>query len=224
MTEIKMRTKPVGGEWMSLGKDRTRNSASILGYNSYWMPPGTYTVNLTAEDESFSEKITVLKDPNSEGTIADITAQTDFMAKLHEDIDNASKMVNELEILRRQLLDLKAALKVQNDDKEIIEALNKLDSLLIGLEGNFMQLNATGTGQDAVRWPTKLIEKMGYLATSTAISDFPPADAYREVYAVLKQRLTNYSTEFDSLMTGEFVTLIELLEENGITPIVRKKE
>jgi photosystem II stability/assembly factor-like uncharacterized protein len=223
-TEIKMRTTPEGGDWIPLDKDRTRKSPFTLGYSAYWMPPGTYNINLVAGDDQFTNEIKILKDPNSDGTIADIEEQTDFMAQLHDDIDNASKMVNELEILRRQLYDLKAILKEQNDDEEVMKALDNMDSLFTGLEGKLVQLKATGTGQDGVRWPSMLVEKMNYLAASTAISDFPPADQYVEVYDILKQRLTDYQSEMKSLMDDEFETFIALLEDNEIKPIVRKND
>lgn len=222
VTEIKMRTTPEGGEWLPLGKDRTRNSPFTLGYTSYWMPPAKYTVNLVAGGAQFSEEINILKDPNSDGSLENINAQTAFMEQMHEDIDNASKMVNELEILRRQLYDLKAILKVQNDNDSIMNSLNRLDSLLTGLEGKLVQLKATGTGQDAVRWPSMLVEKLNYLAGSTAIGDFAPADQYKEVYVILKERLTRYQGEMEVIMNGVFAEFIALLEENGVDPIVRK--
>jgi photosystem II stability/assembly factor-like uncharacterized protein len=224
VTEIKMRTTPEGGEWIPLGKDRTRNSPFTLGYTSYWIAPGKYTVHLLTGDSKYSEEINILKDPNSDGSMDDIMAQTAFMKQIHEDIDNASKMVNELEILRRQLYDLRAVLKVQDDNEEVMKSISSLDSLLTGLEGKFVQLKATGTGQDAVRWPSMLVEKLNYLAGSTAIGDFSPADQYKEVYAILKERLTTYQTEMDSIMEGSFADFIGLLKENGGDPIVRKKE
>ncbi|MEP1093687.1 MAG: glycosyl hydrolase [Cyclobacteriaceae bacterium] len=224
VTEIKMRTKPEGGDWIPLGKDRTRISPFNIGYTSYWVPPGKYTVNMTVGETSFSEEINILKDPNSEGTLDDIKAQTEFMARIHGDIDTASKMVNELEILRRQLYDLRAVLKIQNDNDDVMNSLNTVDSLLTNLEGNLVQLKASGTGQDAVRWPSMLVEKLNYLAGSTAIADFPPADQYLEVHKLLKERLTNYQAEMDQIMNGAFSDFLSSLKENGIEPIVRKKE
>ncbi len=219
VTEVKLRTKPEGGDWVPLGKDRTRPFP--LGYTGHWVAPGTYTVNMTVGDQSFSESINILKDPNSDGTMADINAQTAFMEKLHDDIDNTAKMINEIEILRRQLYDLKAVLMVQNNNKDIMEAIGDLDKQLIELEGKMIQLKATGTGQDGVRWPSMLIEKMAYLASTTAIADFAPADQYVEVYDLLKSRLTTYQSEMETLMSGPFADLIKMLNDNGIDPIVK---
>ena len=224
VTEIKMRTKPEGGDWIPLGKDRTRNSPFTIGYSSYWVQPGTYRVNMTTGGSQFSKEIKILKDPNSEGTLDDIRKQTEFMALIHEDIDTASKMVNELEILRRQLYDLRAILEVQNDNDEVLNSLNNVDSLLTSLEGKLVQLRASGTGQDAVRWPSMLVEKLSYLAGSTAIADFAPADQYVEVYQLLKERLTTYQAEMDQIMNGAFAEFISTLRENGVEPIVRRKE
>ncbi len=220
VTKIKMRTKPEGAEWVPLGKDRTRNPPFTLGYNSYIMPPGEYSIHLEAGEDSFTETLTVVKDPSSEGSLEDIKTQTEFMKTLHDDIDETAKMVNELEILRRQLYDLRAILKVQLDKKEILESLNALDSALTGLEGKLVQLRTTGTGQDGVRWPSQLVEKMNYLALTTAIADFPPADQYKEVYVLLKERLAGYKDEMNNLLEKDLKEFLDLLRTNGVEPII----
>ncbi|MEP5612759.1 MAG: hypothetical protein ABJP45_10945, partial [Cyclobacteriaceae bacterium] len=62
-----------------------------------------------------------------------------------------------------------------------------------------------------------------YLAGSTAIADFRPADQYVEVYALLKEQLTGYQAEMDQLMNGAFAEFISTLNENGVDPVVRKE-
>jgi photosystem II stability/assembly factor-like uncharacterized protein len=224
VTEIRMRTKPEGGAWMALGDDRTRDSPFTLGYKSYQVAPGNYNINLTVNEQLFSESLKVMKDPNSEASMTDLNVQLAFMSKIHKDIDDAAKVVNELELLRRQLYDLRAILTIQDYNKEILQQLGKVDSLLTGLEGKFVQLKATGTGQDLVRWPTMLVEKMNYLAGSTAIADFAPADQYFEVYDVLKSRLTTYQDEMKAIMDGEFAQFMTTLMDSGVNPVIRKKE
>jgi hypothetical protein len=53
----------------------------------------------------------VLKDPNSEGTEADITAQVVALKAMLVDHDSAASAINRIEWTRRQLLDLEAILR-----------------------------------------------------------------------------------------------------------------
>jgi uncharacterized protein YecT (DUF1311 family) len=48
-----------------------------------------------------------------------------------------------------------------------------------------IQLKHSGKGQDQIRLPGMLMEKLSYLASTVAIADFKPADQYVEVYEEL---------------------------------------
>jgi len=84
---------------------------------------------------------------------------------------------NRIERIRRQLPDLKAILKTQKDKKkEVLAAIDSINKSFLTLENKMTQLKITGTGQDDVRYPAGLAERIGYLASVVAVSDFPPTD------------------------------------------------
>ena len=222
-TEIKLRTAPEGGDWLPLGKDRTRSSPHTFGYTSYAAPPGNYKVVIKAGDLTSTSEFKLMKDPNSEGSMEDVMAQDQLMSKIHKDIDAAAQLVNELELIRRQLYDFKAILMVQRpDDKDLIEALEDVDAQVTALEGKLIQLKTSGLGQDITRWPSMLISKLCYLASSTHIADFPPADQYVEVYEVLKTTLTACQEEFASIKSGALADFLNTLAQKDIKPILMK--
>jgi Mg2+ and Co2+ transporter CorA len=176
---------------------------------------------MTVGDQKFSSSLTVLKDPNSEGSLADIQAQTEWLAKIQADYDQGGKMVNEVESIRRQLYDLRDVLGSKGSSmKKLVESVSKLDSTLTLVEGKLVQLKYTGTGQDDVRYPDMLLGKFGYLAGAIATADFPPADQHKAVYAELKKRLTDIQAEFDRVLKTDVAALLQLLNENKIQPIV----
>ncbi|MFK7981638.1 MAG: hypothetical protein AB8G86_16770 [Saprospiraceae bacterium] len=72
---------------------------------------------------------------------------------------------------------------------DLIEATAKMDTTLINLERKLIQLKYTGTGQDEVRYPVRLTERINYLGGTIAIADFPPTNPHREVPKLLKERL-----------------------------------
>src|SRR5260221_607011 len=218
--DIWMGTFPKGADWITLDKNRMRAAHISNSYKTYLMPPGKYNVSMVTGAQKFSSTVSVLKDPNTEGSLDDIKAQTELLAKMHTDYDQGGKMVNEIESIRRQLYDLRDLLKSKHKSKKLIESASNLDSLLLIVEDKLVQLKFTGTGQDDVRYPEMLIGKIGYLANAVATADFHPADQHKEVYALLKGKVDEQKKEFAKGINGPYAAFLKQLEENKISPIV----
>ena len=221
--DILMRTQPQGVDWVDMAKNRTRPAVISNNFKNYLVSPGKYTISMVTGDQKLSSSITVMKDPHSEGSLADVKAQNDLLAKMHADINIIADMVNEAESIRRQLHDLRDVLTSKKGNKALITSANKLDSLITLTEGKLIQLKYTGTGQDDVRYPDMLAGKLGYLAGAVASADFPPADQHAEVYTMLKNRLTEVQAEWDKLIKGELAGFLKQLEDNKVKPIILKQ-
>ena len=170
-------------------------------------------------DREFTQPLTVLKDPNSEGSLADIRAQVALARELRSDLDTTAKMINRIELVRRQLHDLKSILSDREDAEVIVEATDGLNQKLIDLESNLLQLKSTGRG-DGVRWPAMLAQRIGYLAGTIQTADFPPTDSQREVHQVLRERLVRYQGQFDELMSTDLPAFNRMLQERSVPPII----
>jgi photosystem II stability/assembly factor-like uncharacterized protein len=217
-TEIKLRTKPRYADWIDLGEERWR--AAPEGRFSVLAPPGTYTVTLAVEGQEYSQQLEVLKDPHSEGTLADIGQQTAMLLELRDDMNAAADMVNNIEWIRRQVYDLKAVLADQGDADDIVAAVDELDGKLMGVEEKLIQAKFTGAGQDFIRWPVMLVGRISYLVDGVATADFPPADQHREVHQLLKERLQQYQRELDELLSTDLPAFNRMLQERNLTPVI----
>lgn len=217
--ELVMRTTPQGADWVPFDKNRTRKGVDMQ-FKAYLLPPGTYTVIMAVGDQSFKSDIHILKDPRSEGNLEDIEAQTGLLAELYAEQNRAVEMVNGIELIRRQLYDLRDVIGTKKNLKDLNKEVNRIDSLLLLTEGKLVQLKVTGAGQDEVRWPAMLISKIGYLASAVATADFRPADQHREVHNLLKTQLTAVETELDGLMKNEMAAFGRLLEQRGVKAII----
>src|SRR5512132_3851113 len=72
--EVRLRTSPMYADYVVPGPNgRVARGTNVL---SILAPPGTYTVKLTVGGVDQTQRLTVLKDPNSGGTEGDIAAQT----------------------------------------------------------------------------------------------------------------------------------------------------
>lgn len=79
--------------------------------------PGTYKIRLIADGESLEAPLTIVKDPHTAGTDADIQASTKLDLRIRDDITATSDTVNQIEWLRKQLAVVEQMLK--SKDQEI---------------------------------------------------------------------------------------------------------
>ena len=215
-TAIRRRVAPLFAPWVDYGPDRVR----VQNGMSLRHPPGAYTVTLDVAGEEFTQQLTVLKDPSSEGTIADIRAQFAAMEEIRNDYDAAADAINRIEWIRRQLYDLVDVLEDQGGAEELITGADALDNAFIEVEEELIQLRSTGTGQDGVRYPAKVAGKLRHLANGTGTADFRPTDQQGEVQVLLRTILMNARGELDDLMTEELAAFNRLLVEHGLNPLI----
>ena len=65
--------------------------------------PGKYTIKLTVDGQSYTQPLTVLKDPHAPGTQADLEATFKAQLRIRDDLNSTSNMVNHIEWTRKQL-------------------------------------------------------------------------------------------------------------------------
>jgi len=186
------------------------------GRLSILAPPGTYTVKLSAGGKEQSETLVVRKDPHSGGTDADIEAQTRMLFELRGDLNDAADAVNRIESARSQIESL---IKLVADEV-VVKAGNELNRKLIDLEMNLVELRLTGAGQDGVRFASKLIGKINYLANGLASGDFKPTDQQVEVRKILGDQLRAHLGALDGLFSGELAAFNELLRKRNVPNVV----
>ena len=218
-SNIVFRTKPLYADWFTLDKNKERADQSLYSF-SIMSPPGTYNITLKSGANSMTKTLKVMKDPNSEGTEEDINLQNQLVTKIYADLNTTISHINSIEVIRRQLLDLKAMLKNSSSKKEFVQMVDKLENQFLEIEKQLIQLKITGTGQDGVRYQKMLVEKLRYLAANVQISDFKPADSYLEVYEVLKGRLNSISQKFEKLKTDDLSNTLDTLRNNKVEMIV----
>ncbi len=216
--QIKLRTKPIYGEWVDLGDERWRSGGGEI---TVLEPPGTYTVVLGVDGAEQRQTLEVLKDPNSEGSEADIAAQIAMIRQVRDDHEQVAAAVNQLEWIRRQLYDLQAVLADAGDTQaSLVEVAAEVDGTLIAVEEKLIQMKKTGTGQDQIRWPTMLSGRLAYLIRVVAVSDFPPTDQHREVQGVLEERMRGVLAEVRGALDGDVASLNQTLESQGVPPVL----
>ncbi len=213
-TEVRLLTSPLFADHIVAGPGgRTAPGTPRL---SILMPPGKYSVKLTVDGASQSQPLEVRKDPNSGGTEAEILEQVRIVAAIKDQLNEGAVAVARVEAVRLQLQHVQ---RLAND-AEVTRLARAFDAKLMDVEMNLVDLRQTGTGQDGVRFGSKLLSKMGYLATGAASSDFRPTSQHVEVHQILGAELRKHLTAIDAVLAAELVPFNTQLKAKNLPEVV----
>src|SRR5438445_8820405 len=218
-TVPKLRTPPPGKPFVRTGPDGTRPLVTWdldLSLHGPFVSPGSYQVRLTLGDSAASattltQSLTVLKDPNTAASDADVLAQTRLALAIRASQDSVARMINRLEWVRKQLADLSGqlrsdtALTGDSSAKRIANLADSLDRHASTLEGVLFDVHLTGAREDAFRSPMQLYGRLAALESDVSESgaDFAPTTQQQAVYELLTQRLGDASVRFAGFMERE---------------------
>jgi photosystem II stability/assembly factor-like uncharacterized protein len=208
--QIVLLTRPVYAEHIEVGEDgRPAPGGARI---SILMPPGRYTVRLSVDGRTHEQPLTVLKDPHSAGTEADIAAQVAFVRSVRDDVVAAGEAVERVETVRVQLATMARFI----EDDSLKAAVRIVQEKLADLQMYMVDLRLTGQGQDAVRFEARLLQKLGYLTNGITASDFGPTDQEVEVQALLHTQLQEHLAAVERLVREEVAPLNERLRARGL--------
>jgi hypothetical protein len=212
--EAKMRTSPLYAPEIEVPIEG-RPSPSI-GRVASLVPPGRYTIEMSAGDATLTQPLEVRKDPNTQGTEQEIGQQVEFGRQLTTELNGVVDMVDALEVARGQLKSLAAVLT----DTTVKASIDSLADKLVAVEEDLVQLRITGRGQDVIRYPAKAGEKLVYLIGDVGSSDHAPTQSQRDVAAVLQERIRNARAAFDRVMRDDVPRFNTMLRNRGLEGIV----
>jgi hypothetical protein len=170
-------------------------------------------------EEEFTQPLRVLKDPNSAGTEEDIRDQFRVILQIRDDANAVVDLVDEAEIIRAQLVDLKELVRGRDGADQILAAADALDVSLVDLEMGLTDLRLSG-GQDTLRWPRQLLAKLTSLAGYISGTDFVPTAQQMEVLERLQGLLGDAQARMASIKGAELNALNQLLLQMGIGHII----
>ena len=227
--QAKLRTDPLFADWVEVGPEGWRG-ISTWGVRGRGIrplaAPGTYTVQLEVDGQVLTQELVVRKDPSSTGTLADIRQQVDMSLEIRDNLSEVVEMINEVEWIRKQLLDLNARLGEQEGYDSVVEAGKALDQKLIDFEQNLFQMRLTGGGQDVFRNPAMLYARFGFLYSDVETSwggvgsDWPPTAQAIEVHGILKERLRSYQGMLRDLLSDDVATFNSILSDHGLDGVI----
>lgn len=184
--------------------------------------PGRYRVRLVAGEEERTRWLTVLQDPESDASMADMRAQLEMSLELREMSDSTAALIDRIEWARKSFQDLEARLRAEEGYGDLVDAGEELSRALVDLEMRLYDLRLTGGSarQDTIRWPRQLYAKLASLAGYISGSDHRPTDQAREVRDLYRTWLTEVLERWSELAEGDLARFNRMLAEEGLPPVV----
>jgi photosystem II stability/assembly factor-like uncharacterized protein len=222
----RLRSTPPGRPWVQLNGEGWRPLVTwdldlFRGQLGPRAVPDNYKVKLIIDNKEYVQELTVLKDPNSAGTLEDIKAQVDFSLELRDAMNVAVSMINTVEIIRSELTEVIPKLKKSKSIEQAKQLLVKAESIASAL----YDIHLTGAREDAFRSPMKLYGRLSALASDITGHgiDFKPTDQQRDVYSVFDKRLKSAEERFKTFTTKDVETLNKQLKKSRLKIVLDKK-
>jgi photosystem II stability/assembly factor-like uncharacterized protein len=220
--QITLRTRPLHTPEFALGADGTRKFPTTASV-SVLVAPGVYTVKLVAAGVERTAPLTVRKDPNTAGTEEDVAAQTKALQSIRDNTNAVAEMINAAESVRAQLVSWRTLPRSGPAANDVNAAADDLEKQIVDVESRLFNLTATGRGQDFLRTPSQMMEKLTHLADVVSYADFAPTDSQIQVGATLTQEVARDREQMDGILLRTLATFNALLRERQMGAIVAPK-
>jgi photosystem II stability/assembly factor-like uncharacterized protein len=222
---ITMQTPPLGEPWAPARRQYAAYGTRIPPAGPI-VPPGAYTVHVKAGAADQTASLTVLPDPKSPGTQQSIEAQVAFTREVLAEIDEAARMGNALESMRKQSQDLMASLGKDSSKATLVQALKTLEAKMSTVEAKMIDLRNTGRSEDAFRQPVQLYEKISWMIGQmvgnggSGGGDLGPTDQQVAVNNGFKQDLAAIAAEYKAITDQDVPAMNGQLKQGGVTTVI----
>lgn len=195
----------------------------VAGYRTYdgffgpEVTPGTYTIRLVVEGLPKQEQtLRVLPDPETRATLADMREQFAMEMHLRDDYVRSTEEIAALLALRKAVVNLlPAALAVKDVALTATTLLSGINNTL----ATIYQSDSAG-GEDILRYPVHLYERIPTLAYNVASSDDAPTAGERAVAAQLDAELSSRLAADDVAFGSALRRLNAALVKHGFAAVV----
>ena len=179
--------------------------------------PGAHTVRMRVNGQSYTQPLTIVKDPRSTATAADLREQFDFLIRVRDKTSQANDAVRTIRNLKAQLSD-RAPKMPANKQAAFSRAVDAITERLSAVESEIYQVK-NQSGQDPLNYPIRLNNKIAALAGVAGGADAKPTSQLYTVYNDLSAQLDRQL----QAMRGALVTLPAInasLKAAGLPEIV----
>ena len=185
------------------------------GTNGPAVPPGRYTVRLTADGRALTAPATIVKNPRlTDVTAADLRAQYLFSKKVRDKANEANESVIGIRRVKAQLTDR----YTKSSDAMLKSTGDTLRTHVSAVEENIYQVR-NQSGQDPLNFPIKVNNRLANLMSMAERGDGAPINSMPEIFGILTTELKGYTDQLAKVYKSDLVAVNRELLRLHLAPI-----
>ena len=176
------------------------------------VPPGRYTIRLTADDRVETTEVEVRRHPwITDVTNADLQAQYDFGRRIRAKVNEANQSVIAIRWGKAQLEDRLE----QSDDARLAETGERLVASASDVEANIYQVR-NRSNQDPLNFPIKVNNRLANLLSMSERGDGRPGNNLEEIFQIMVDELRRYTDRLEEVWATDLADVNRELERLGL--------
>jgi hypothetical protein len=162
--------------------------------------PGTYSVRLHANGQTYTQPLTVVRDPRSTASNADLKEQFDFLMRIRDKTSQANDAVRTIRNVKAQLADRSKRMPADKN-AAFSSAATALSNRLSSIEGELYQVK-NQSSQDPLNYPIRLNNKIAALSGVVGGSEAKPTSQSYTVFNDLSAQLDRQLSAMRDALSG----------------------
>jgi hypothetical protein len=174
--------------------------------------PGAYKMKLFIGDSLVqTQSFEIIPDPRNPFTVADLKEQFDLAIKVHNKLNEIGKATRLIRSVKAQLEALIASFEDSTEAKPFKNAEQPITDSLTTIE-DALYNNKIKSGEDDLRFPMRLEEKLCGVNATVLGSDSKPTVAMYESFASLSDRIDLQLGKLKTVVNGAIPKLNEMIK------------
>lgn len=195
----------------------------MLGsYDGSAVPPGEYTLRLTANDQSVSTTALVLPNPDIEATMADYQEQAAIMRTIENTVRSLHNSVNEMRKVKKRLKTVQEMLDDMEEAEELKKQAQEIVDKITQWEENLIQPRQK-TFQDVINFPNRLNAEMMNLRSRIDGAIPQVTQGARQRLEELAKEWSGYEKQMKELINKDVKAFNEAYREKAVPAVITPK-
>jgi photosystem II stability/assembly factor-like uncharacterized protein len=182
-----------------------------------FVPPGRYTVKLTASGATPTQNFSIARDPRLTNiTDADLQEQFVLAREIQDKFSQTNDTVTRIRRIKAEIAD-----RIERAKSESVTAAgNKLSATLTEIEGQLYQYRNRAT-KDPLNFPPQLNNKLGSLLAIVESADARPTDSSYIVFKELATRVDRQLSTLADLLGRDLTGFNKAIEALNLAPVAQ---
>jgi photosystem II stability/assembly factor-like uncharacterized protein len=181
------------------------------------VPPGTYSVRLTADGKSRTVTLELKPDPRVKFDPSAIAREYDLELKIRDRLSELHQAIDQIRATRIQL----RALSRLSDEPQftaLLTTAQEIEKKMSPVEGEMLQVKVKST-ESMLNYPSMIDERLHSLAGTVESADTAPTEQSYAVFEELSQQLDAQLTQWKQIVAHDIPALNDLIRTQSV-PVI----